>query len=160
MKELSKELLREVMAYGERIGEGTTRVVYRYEGRTFKIAFEGFQEENRKEAITYDVYGNQFNFLSKVYGYTEDYSMIEVEELDCDKLEGIFRRTVRNGNDDLDSYIQELVEVAGLEHCIDFSYESLEELIHGIELDPEEVLLYFQWGFNKEGFLRLTDYSR
>lgn len=160
MKELSEELLREVIAYGEIIGEGTTRAVYKYEGRIFKIAFEDSKEENKNEAITYDVYGQQFDFLNKVLGFTEDYSMIEVEELDCIALEEKFVEVVESERDASEVFIQELIELAGLEHCVDFSFESLEELIHGIELDPAEVLLCFQWGFNKEGFLRVSDYSR
>ena len=157
MKILGDEIY-EILDNATKIGEGRTRVVVKHHGRVVKIAYEGCEEENRNEVEIYsnNWYKERYKFLNKVIGYTEDYKIIEVEELNCKWIENFYDEAKEEH-----LFIEELTEIMpGLKECVDFDIDYLYEFMENLELDDFECLEPFQWGVNKDGKLRLSDYSR
>ena len=157
MKILEDEIY-EILDSATKIGEGSSRVVVKHHGRVFKIAYAGYEKENRNEVEIYsnDWCKERYKFLNKVIGYTEDYKIIEVEELNCKGIENFYNEVKEEC-----LFIEELIEIMpGLKECVDFDIDYLYEFIKDLDLDDFECLEPFQWGVNKEGKLKLSDYSR
>lgn len=157
MKILEDEIY-EMLDSATKIGEGSTRVVVKHHGRVFKIAYEGYEKENKNEVEIYsnDWYKERYKFLNPVIGYTKDYKIIEVEELNCKWIEDFYEEAKEDY-----IFIEELIEIMPeLKECVDFDIDYLYEFIKDLDLDDFECLEPFQWGINKEGKLKLSDYSR
>ena len=157
MKILGNEFY-EMLESATIIGEGSTRVVVKYCGRVFKIAYEGREKENKNEVEIYsnDWYKERYKFLNPVIAHTKDYRIIEIEELNCKWIQNFYDEV-----DEKDLFIEELTEIMpGLKQCVDFDFDSLYEFMEDLDLDRFECLGPFQWGVNKAGELRLSDYSR
>lgn len=158
MKLLSNELIERILEEGEVIGEGSTRDIYMYDNRVFKIALDFYENENRNEVRIYEENKDYYNFLNKIYAYSEDYKIIEVEYLDCGTIDDLLSQKEYYG--EYDVFIEEVIEEFSLESTLDYDFKDVVDFIHLNSLDAVEILLPHQWGFNKEGKLRISDYSR
>lgn len=159
LKILSDEMVKEIIKYGEYLDEGVTRKVVMYKDRIFKIEIEE-NGCNEREVWLYRNYGEEFNFLNKIYSFSEDYKVIEVEKLDCEKIVVAVEEYQYENKYELPIYMEEAIDLfPWIKDTIDFEISLVTDFIQMNDLDPTEVLLPFQWGIDKNGCLKLTDYA-
>lgn len=160
MKLLRDEEVEKICKYGREIGEGSTRRVVLYKGRVFKVAFCGCNIENKKEVELYLALKEQYKFLNEIYGHSEDYRVIEVEFLECDEIDESVQE-LEVDNLYVPVYMEEFIDLKPwIRETLDFDFNLITEFIEMNNLDPMEILLPTQWGINKDGKLRISDYSR
>ena len=86
--------------------------------------------------------------------------MIEVEKLDCEKIVVAVEEYQYENNYELPIYMEEAIDLfPWIKDTIDFEISLVTDFIQMNVLDPTEVLLPFQWGIDKIGCLKLTDYA-
>ena len=175
---------------GMLIGEGMTRKVYELNGKVYKVCcnkrdyvdmfntiecYEYMDRDSKQyygtklssESIISNInefalyYENKdkYNFLNPVLRAKNNFKIIEQEKIDC---AGVIE-LVEEITDDCrveDSNILKLMKRGSLSDYMDFTYEEVIEFINENNLKYSEICLVKQWGLNKDGYLRLCDYSR
>lgn len=157
MLKIKAKTLRE---FGRMIGQGSTREIYVLDGKTYKVEEKydcDVAECNKNE---WDIYNKnkKSKFLSKVIDHNEDFTVIEVERLDCEVIdehswgyESCFNDIptifdLVRGNEDLKGKLH--VTPRGLKSfCTKYG------------LSYEECACSFQFGLAKDGSIKLSDYA-
>ena len=181
---ITRKILQE---QGILVSEGTTRLVYEYNEKIYKVAkstkdtikyllnnpmYWGEPYENiieiAKNYITETVpsnikefwisQNNRYNFLNPVTKIKKNFRIIEQEKINCYGLVKLVEKIDEWGTEESD--IAELMQNGALNRYMDFTLEQLFSFIEDNDLDELEIMLVKNWGINNDGYLRLVDFGR
>ena len=79
-----------------------------------------------------------------------------MEKLNTESIETM----AKNAKYTIDSIFDLVNNYPGLNNKIDFDWDDVDTFIKKNKLEEEEIYYYKNWALNKEGKLRLVDYSR
>lgn len=181
---------KKVEEEGILIGEGMTRKVYELNGKVYKVCcnkndyLDMFRNEcffwvidkdskqncstkwgydsvnsNINEFNLYQENKDKYNFLNPTTRAKNNFKIIEQEKVNC---EGVIElvKEITNVCYAEDNDILKLMKQGRLSDYMDFTYEEVIEFINENNIKYKEIKLVKQWGLNKDGYLRLCDYSR
>ena len=181
---------KKVEEEGILIGKGVTRKVYELNGKIYKICYnkadylDKFRNEcffwgmdkdikqncstrwsynsvnsNINEFNLYQENKDKYNFLNLTTRRKSNFKIIEQEKIDCNKVVELAEEILDDWYVD-DEDILELMIEGQLSEYMDFTFKDVMSFIEENNLAYSEICLVKQWGLNKDGYLRLCDYSR
>lgn len=144
-----------------KINFGSTREIYVSKTGTknsiFKLEYNAeWVYHNVEEYVIYKNNYKEYNFLARIKGITKDYRVLEMEKLNTESIETM----AKNAKYTIDSIFDLVNNYPGLNNKIDFDWDDVDTFIKKNKLEEEEIYYYKNWALNKEGKLRLVDYSR
>ena len=114
---------------------------------------------NINEFNLYQENKDKYNFLNPTTRRKSNFKIIEQEKIDCNKVVELAEEILDNWYVD-DEDILELMIEGQLSEYMDFTFKDVMSFIEENSLAYSEICLVKQWGLNKDGYLRLCDYSR
>lgn len=144
-----------------KIDYGSTREIYisvtNLKNSIFKMEYNPANPLHNMEE--YRIYKNNyknFNFLARVKGISKDFRVLEMEKLNTKSIEDI----CNSSRYPIDTIFDLIKVQPNIKSKIDFDWGEVNVFIKKNKLDPEEIFYYKNWGLDKNGNLRLMDYSR
>ena len=146
---------------GTLLGRGSTRSVYQFNNKAYKIALEGSEWVNEDEYDNYKIQNGRYdNVVAKIYEISEDKKILECELL-TPLFDDILHKCDCISEDLLDDFydldIYEIVD----KYCENevLNYSKLYNLINEFKLNINELEYAMNWGVDSQGKLKYLDYS-
>ncbi len=146
---------------GTLLGRGSTRSVYQFNNKAYKIALEGAEWVNKDEYDNYQIQNGRYdNVVAKIYSISEDKTMLECELL-TPLFDYILNKHDCNSEDLLDDFCDLDIYKIIDKYCENevLNYSKLYELVHELELNVSEYEFAMNWGVDLEGKLKFLDYA-
>lgn len=157
MLKIKAKTLRE---FGRLIGEGSTREIYVLDGKTYKVEnkYNGDVAECNKNE--WDIYNKnkKSKFLNKVIDHNEDFTVIEVERLDCEVTDN-YSWDYESRFNDIPTIFDLVKDNEDLKGKLHVTPKGLKSFCTKYGLSYEECVCGFQFGLAKDGSIKLSDYA-
>ena len=146
---------------GISLGEGSTRSVYQFNNKAYKIASNGYESFNRDEYDNYQILDGKYNdIVAKIYSISEDEQILE-----CELLTPLFNYILNKGDynsedlfDDFnDLHLFDIIDKYCEEETL--NYSKLYNLINEFKLNINELEYAMNWGVDSQGKLKYLDYA-
>ena len=146
---------------GTLLGRGSTRSVYQFNNKAYKIALEGSEWVNEDEYDNYKIQNGRYdNIAAKIYEISEDKKILECELL-TPLFDYILNKCDCNSEDLLDDFYD--LDIYGIidKYCENevLNYSKLYNLINEFKLNINELEYAMNWGVDSQGKLKYLDYA-
>ena len=146
---------------GTLLGRGSTRSVYQFNNKAYKIALEGSEWVNEDEYDNYKIQNGRYdNVVAKIYEISEDKKILECELL-TPLFDYILNKCDCNSEDLLDDFY--VLDIYGIidKYCENevLNYSKLYNLINEFKLNINELEYAMNWGVDSQGKLKYLDYA-